>query len=290
MISKCRRVTEDLNKHPIVVNTTPLINKKSKIFTIGSCFALEIAQYLIGKNYNVFNSELDKFVDHNFIWYNTYSILYEFEKAVGSFKQEDNDIWKAQDGRYQDPYRRCVFSKTKKNLLSTINDSDKKIKHYIHNADVLIMTLGLVEVWVKKDNNRVICSTPGYPKGKGAGKDKCFFKVSSYEDNLENIKKSMDLLRTINPNCNIIITTSPVALASTFREIDHLVANTESKSILRAVCGQIEREYKNVTYYPSYEMAMHFNKSDVFKADGRHVKSEFVSIIMQHFENNFMQR
>ncbi len=98
----------------------------------------------------------------------------------------------------------------------------------------------------------------------------------------------MNMLNKIN-KCKVILTTSPVPLAMTFREVDHVIANTESKSILRAVCGQIEREYDNVIYYPSYELAIHTDRPTVFKPDGRHVKSKFISFIMSHFEDHFMR-
>jgi hypothetical protein len=74
----------------------------------------------------------------------------------------------------------------------------------------------------------------------------------------------------------------------TFRKIDHCVANMESKSILRTVCGQIEREFKNVIYYPAYEMVMLNNKNVVFKADWRHIQPNFIKKIMSHFEHVYI--
>ncbi len=272
----CREVA---NNKPITMKKMLLINKDTKIFTMGSCFAIELKKYLHNMNYNV----LEGVIGLNLIWYNTYSILYEFERITGEFKQDKDDVWKLTDGRFQDPYRRLVFGKTKEELLSLIEKFDERMRNYITQAEVLIITLGLVEVWKKPDNGRIICASPGYGKGGGRG---CLFKFASYEDNLNNMKKAMDLLRCIN-DCKVIITTSPVPLGKTFRNIDHLIANTESKSILRTVCGQLERKYENVIYYPSYEIAMNANKNTVFKPDGRHVKPGFISGIMKHFEDTF---
>ncbi|MFW9871680.1 MAG: GSCFA domain-containing protein [Candidatus Thorarchaeota archaeon] len=280
-----RKTKETIFTNPITMNVKPFISKRSKIFAIGSCFALEVIKYLGKKGYTVLNKEFTKDTDHNLIWYNTYSILYEFERAAGLFKQNKNDIWKVKNNKFQDPYRRCVLSDTKKELRKTINILDQKIKTYIETCDIIIITLGLVEVWKKSDNNRIICVIPGHPRGAGGGQDSTF-KFLTYDENLQNMRDSLNILNKIN-NCRVIITTSPVPLAQTFRKMDHLVANTESKSILRAVCGQLEREFKNVTYYPAYEMATNFPKSKVFKADGRHVQPDFISKIMNHFENHF---
>ncbi len=166
---KCRRVEENFKTHPITIKREPLIDKHTKVFAMGSCFALEIAKYLNKKNYNILTpkSELNDVVDHRLIWYNTYSILYEFERIVGIFKQNNDDIWKTSSGQYQDPYRRCVFSNTKKGLLNLINDLNKRIKECIISSEVLIITLGLVEAWAKSDDNRKICASPGSCSSKG---------------------------------------------------------------------------------------------------------------------------
>ncbi|MHA1233214.1 MAG: GSCFA domain-containing protein, partial [Candidatus Helarchaeota archaeon] len=249
--------------------------------------AIEIAEYLNKNGYNVFNPELVASAEYNLIWYNTYSILYEFERAAGLFKQDVNDCWFTKKKEYQDPYRRCVFSKSKKGLFKIVNDLDNKICKYIKNSNILIITLGLVEVWVKPDG-KIMCADPGYPKGRGGGLD-AKFKFSNYDDNLKNMRSIMLILKEVNKKCKVILTTSPVPLGRTFMKRDHLISNTESKSILRAVCGQIEREFKNVTYYPSYEIAMNMDKSKVFKPDGRHVNPGFVKTIMKHFESIFLE-
>jgi hypothetical protein len=284
----CRLLSEDLNNNPITIKKQKIINKKTKIFTIGSCFALEIAKFLYQEKYNICNIELDKVGKHrppNLIWYNTYSILYEFERLSGEFNHKD--IWRVSSKRYQDPYRKCIFHKSKDKLLLTLKKLDDAIKNCIISSDVLIITLGLVEVWLQP-NGKVICAVPGHPGGKGGGQNSKF-KFTNYDDNLNNMRKCMDILQTVNNKCKVILTTSPVPLRLTFRDVDNLIANTESKSILRSVCGQISREYNNVIYYPAYEMVLYSDKKEVFKNDGRHIRSKFVSKIMKHFEKYFME-
>lgn len=281
MQTLCRKTKDDLISKPITLKKIPLVTKQTKIFTIGSCFALEIAKYLHENKYNVLNHELDQDVDYNLIWYNTFSILYEFSRITGDFIQSENDYWELKNGKFQDPYRRCVFANSKEELFKKIKFLDRSIKEYITTCNVLIITLGLVEVWVSP-NMRVINASPGYPKGTGGGQN-CKFRFSDYQENLNNIRHSLNILKQMNPECKVVITTSPVALGATFRDMDHLVANTESKCILRTVCGQIEREFDNVTYFPSYEMAMNFNRTEVLKPDGRHIQPKFVEYIMEQF-------
>lgn len=73
---------------------------------------------------------------------------------------------------------------------------------------------------------------------------------------------------------------SPVALSRTFSESDVITANTESKSILRAVAGELRREFPNLVYWPSYEIAL---AQDVYQDDGRHVTPEGVKQIVDQF-------
>lgn len=282
-MNKCRRLDQNLKQRPVFINNSKkFINQNSKIFTIGSCFAIEISEYLINKNYNVLTNS-DDFTKYKLRWYNTYSILYEFERASGRFKRHRNDVLVLHNGRYRDPYRGRMTASTYVEFMERTNRLDSVIKSGIINADVIIMTLGLTEVWVRRDNGKVICE---YPR-KEDNLD-CIFKTSTYDENLNNVRKALIQLKEINENCIVILTVSPVALARTFRDIDHLIANTESKSILRSVCGQIEREYNNVIYYPIYEMATFYDRDQVFKEDGRHVEREFVSNMMKHFEKHFV--
>ncbi|GAG42320.1 unnamed protein product, partial [marine sediment metagenome] len=65
-------------------NTKPVkfINKKTRVFLIGSCFARNVGKWLIKKGYKVipqgdaWNSRL---------YYNSFSLYYEFARAFGQF-------------------------------------------------------------------------------------------------------------------------------------------------------------------------------------------------------------
>jgi hypothetical protein len=61
-------------------------------------------------------------------------------------------------------------------------------------------------------------------------------------------------------------------------------ANTLSKSLLRTVAGQIQREYPSVRYWPCYEL---FQRNDIFEPDGRHVKVSSVNHIVGTFLENY---
>lgn len=285
-MKNCRNLNENIFTNPIEIKQEKIIDQNSKIFTMGSCFAHEIYNYLKEKKFNVLTKQISE-NEPELIWYNTYTMRYEFERLTGEFTQGEDDFWQTSRG-FQDPYRRFLFSETKEGLLQKIEYLNDIIKKGILNADVFIMTLGLTEVFFQNKNNNAICATPGY--GSGGGHDSCV-KFTSFQENYNNISKIMEIINKLNPKCQVILTVSPVPLGLTYSDTyDHIIANTESKSILRAVAAEITKKYNFCHYFYSYELANSIARNDVYIDDARHVKREFVSYIMQQFELNFIKR
>src|SRR5205085_3495680 len=158
---------------------------------------------------------------------------------------------------------------------------------HIEQADLVIITLGLTEVFFQQHNDRAICAVPGYCGGGGLG---CEFRCTEYPENYDNIDQAIRVLQKVNPKAHVILTVSPVPLGSTFASgADHLIANTESKSVLRAVAGALCRKYAKVHYFHSYELVMSSPREAVYLEDGRHVQPSCVAGIMQDFERAFLK-
>jgi hypothetical protein len=274
-----------------------------EIFTIGSCFANELRAYLQKKSkikvhpyvsskiLNTFH-DMSKEVSSwgkwdgssNLQYYNTFSIKQEIEKAAGLWKQDIHDFWSIQTERkgvvFQDPYRRRIFANSLENIFKLSQSIDNSIKTGLSKADIVILTLGLTEVWIKKDNGMVACCEPGYCGGGGFTETN--FHASTFLENYNNISTSIDILLKIFNVSHIIITVSPIPLGRTFRDADVFCANVESKSILRAVASEVSNNHERVHYFPSYEMTV-FDKNS-FLDDGRHIKESKVKQIMDFFE------
>ena len=145
------------------------------------------------------------------------------------------------------------------------------------------MTLGMAEVFINRHSGRVACQKPGY--AGGAGEEETVFHMSSYEQNFENVARTVEMITSIRPDARLVITVSPVGLGRTFSSDDILVANCEGKSILRAVVGAVTRKYKNVTYFPSYEIVMSNSPYSFREDDQRHVANWIVSRIVSTFKS-----
>lgn len=292
-----------IKEKKIFLNNEKIVKKNSKILSFGSCFAVEIRKRLrslelnVMPDYSKFEIDNKKFrvgnlpVRDNINHYNTYTILYEFLRFESQFTQNENDYWEVEDlwfnGKiaYQDPYRRAVYGKTKKILIEITKKIDQEIKKSIEEAEIIVITLGLTEVWIKNNNNMICCMNPGYAGGGGFEETK--FYSSDYDENLNNLREIMNIINRKRIKSKVIFTVSPVPLGATFRKMDVVIANEESKSILRVAAAQIEKEYENAYYFPAYEMCKYSN--NVYKEDGRHIKPEMVNKIVDVFRLNFFE-
>jgi GSCFA family len=279
-----------------------LLRPDTKIFTMGSCFAFEVRRALHKRGFRIYPDYIsvpfnpavqvyDKVLERNTLFhYDTFVLRQEFEEIFGLWTdraanfcevrgQPANQILGA-DVVYQDPTRRLVYGKTLPLLTALSNGISQVTREGLAQSDVIVLTLGLTEVWPHIKTGRYFCLPPG--AGLGGGEGLATFQRSVFSENIKNMRAILDLITTHYPKKHVVISVSPVHLEKTYSGLDVGTASTKSKSILRAVAGQIVREYKNVTYYPAYEMAQ-FWRTPVFNNDGRHVLSTFADKVVAGF-------
>ena len=121
---------------------------------------------------------------------------------------------------------------------------------------MLILTLGLTEIWQDRQDGSVICLPSGPYPNEGGDMSRYRFRVSRYQENLDNLEKIHALMARHNPGCRLIVTVSPVNLWATFRtDADVISASCNSKATLRAAADEFVTRHDNVFYYPAFEMA-----------------------------------
>lgn len=283
----------------------PVIRPDSRIFTMGSCFALEVRQELERRGFGMFPRYSSLRVDparqkinalpdrNNLNYYDTFTIRQEFEHALEGRRYGLDDFWRI-SGRpinslfrspvvFQDPYRKNVYGIDEDAILDASEQLSSVITEGIEASDVYVITLGLTEAWQNLANGLYVAGPPG---GKAGGAGLCRLRLSTFADNYGNLRRVMDLISANYANRDVLLTVSPVALHRTFSDNDVIVASTESKSILRAVAGQLAREYPRVHYMPTYEL---FSRHDLFHEDGRHASRDGVEVVFDTLLNAFME-
>jgi hypothetical protein len=250
----------------------PLIDRDTRIVAFGSCFAANITAYLASREFNVLTSKEGAHASTYLVRFgegmvNSFAIRQQFEWALEN-RVPQAELWHGYDAEsygYAEDVRvatHAVFSR----------------------ADVFIITLGLAEVWYDEVTGGVFWRA--VPQDK-YDPSRHRFRVTSVEENRENIKAIYRVIRKHRPEARVIFTLSPIPLVATFRPISCITANSVSKAVMRAALDEACREINEPQafyYWPSYEIVMDVF-ADRWREDRRHVKEPILQFIMTLFES-----
>lgn len=263
--------------------------KDSSIFATGYCFARNVEKSLHFIGANVVSSPTDipapPKATQIFQLYNKYtvhSILNELRWALGG-KDVDHSALLVADinGIYYDLQvaSSAEITGTKEEMTAFRTAYNNSFKA-AGTADVVIITLGLVECWY--DSELEVYLNMARPKPLTQLYPGRFeFHLLDYNDIYAALVEIEGLLRHNNPTPpKMLFTVSPVGLAATFRTSDVLVANSYSKSVQRAAVEAFVMNH-DVSYFQSYEYGVITDRKFAWgNKDFRHVRQETVDRIM----------
>ncbi len=264
-----------------------------KIFTIGSCFARNIEEHMQRLGFEI---PMLKFRVPAEEWgarangilnkYTPAAIFQEIDwtKKImvrdGVVRESDCDAFRFDcDGDFCIDTNLAGF-----NLVSRQRYFERRCQIYqvfkeLFTADCVVITLGLIEAWLDREKGIYIQEVPS---GKIFAKQarRFAFESLSYEKCRDYIQRSVDTVRAVNKNAKILITTSPVPLSRTFTTDDVIIANSHSKSVLRAVAGEIAAANVAMDYFPSYESVSGTKSWQIWGDDLLHVSDAFVGKVV----------
>ncbi|MBO9701363.1 MAG: GSCFA domain-containing protein [Sporocytophaga sp.] len=214
------------------------LSHQSTILTAGSCFAEVIGnklkdakfQSLVNPFGTIFNplslfSLLQNSIDNQYL-------------SQDYFIQQD-DIW------YNYDFHSDLSALTKNELWDKIRVQINETNGFLKKVDLLIITLGTSYIYKLLPDNKAVAN--------------CHKKPSSYfsknlltsEEIVSAFSEVYPQLKKFNPDLKILLTVSPV------RHIkDTITLNFVSKSILRVAVHQLTEKFKDVFYFPAYEIMM----------------------------------
>lgn len=275
------------------------IQKSDNLFAIGSCFARGIEKALVARKMSVLSAapEFSAFAPVNAQVtglgftnkYNTFSILNELRWALDpAARFPEDSLAELESGLCYDPHINPTLPLADRSETLGRRSILTKVNNRVKECRVVIITLGLVELWVDKEANLIINTTPP-PEAISRYPDRYEFRVSSFAENLKNLEQIHALLAEFgHPDSQVIVTVSPVPLMATFTDQDVVVANTFSKSLLRTVAQEWATAHHNVHYFPSYEMVMNSAREIAWLEDLRHVQGRVVNHIMDTFLKHYV--
>jgi hypothetical protein len=269
------------------------IDKQTRIASMGSCFAREIRNYLLSNGYNYLLAEQDKnpwlTVDPRYkpnqhgsaAWdrvFNTYTFA---DLVSASFGCRISRIYKYDKG-VADLIRTRVCYRDEETAFEDIGDHNAQSAQILTSADVLILTLGLTEVW--SHDGLVLPYKPEYIETR-----KLQFRCTTTAENCDNLERGWNQLKMANPELKLLLTLSPIHMNATFRDdVDVFSASCASKSILRAAIDSFMSNCEDVYYFPSYEITTILCQELGVKPyrDGHHISKEAFALISAAFESN----
>jgi hypothetical protein len=289
-------------RHPYDLSalSAPLLfSARDRIATAGSCFAQHIGNQLRRRGaryvdleplpaglppedaarfgYGLFSCRYGNV-------YTTRQLLQLLQEALGKRTPVER-VW-LRDGRFYDALRPSVDPvghDSEDDVLLLRRVHLKRVKALLSSMDVFVFTLGLTEAWVSRTDFTVYPTAPGAIAGTW-NSEKYKFVNFRYFDVMNDLKASLEILRSFNPKLRVILTVSPVPIKATASGDHVLVANTQSKSTLRAVAGDLAAEDRTVAYFPSYELIVsHSMRGMFFNPDLRTVNPGGVDYVMSKF-------
>ncbi len=251
-----------------------LVTPSTRVATIGSCFAQELASMMAEVG-------LTGGMHPGGLFYSTTAIRQELERLVGGWPERAAEpLWHVPGGLV-DPFRDYdTVYPDEASLLAARANVDEPARALFCDADVVVVTLGLIEIWRSRGTGNVFRAIPHPAVFEELQPEFGRLTVAQMLDDLERIRTVVrDRI-----GAELVLTTSPVPLHTTFTALDVRVANTESKSRIRAAVSEFCDRHPDVHYIHSYEMAVTAeNQSDYFKDDGRHLHRHAVRYILSEF-------
>ena len=272
------------------------LTRESRVFTMGSCFAREIEGALVARGGRVISMDqsyrIPAFHDGTergyrlgfFHRFTPRAMLQEFQRCFDEIAWDDDTLlFETTPGGWTDfHYHWTKGLPNSREAAAERRAVARALVRRVIDADVVILTLGLIESWVHLPTglhlNRF---APGLVRQRP---EELAFTQIDYADTLHCLEEIHALLRRHHAtgNFHMVVTVSPVPLQVTFSGQDIVIANAESKATLRAATAAFCRSGK-ATYFPSYEILTHSDPKLAFRCDRVHVEPGMVRHIVDTF-------
>lgn len=277
------------------------LTRQDRIATAGSCFAQHLGNNLARRGAAFMDLEppppalFSSVADARRFGFRVYSCRYGniyttrqlvqlFDEAFGRRRPEEF-VWQ-RDGRFFDALRPSVdpVGQASAEQVRQLRDVHlARVREMFETLDVFVFTFGLTEAWLSRGDGTSFPTAPGTICGEFDAA-RYEFHNFSYPEIVEDMRRFWTGLREVNPRARLLMTVSPVPLTATASGDHVLVATTYSKSVLRAVAGDLARELPDAHYFPSYEIISSHPSRGMFYDPNLRTVNEFgVNYVMSHF-------
>ncbi len=243
------------------------LNKTTRFFTMGSCFARNLSKSLSDSGYASHHMEISEYINTT------------FANRVFVDWLSNADIDEAVRDRIVE--------------LLPPGASRESTLQVIKTSDVFILTLGVAPAFFDRATGAFVLPRPSALNSRALA-EKYRFRTTSVQENVDNVLHLIEFIRRISPEIRIVVTVSPVPLLASFEHESAVQADCLSKSIMRLVAHEVvnNSNIPNILYWPSFEVFRWAgsNASNYYAADDGaawHVSEEKVAGTIGAFVDMF---
>ncbi len=242
-----------------------LIDYNSEIFSIGSCFAVNISQ-----KFDYF--KLKNTVNPFGVLFHPLAIEKVLEKSIKRILFTEKDIFFHNELWYCFDVHSELSAIDKSEFLYQLNQVVANTQEVLARTTHIIITLGTSWVYRYNQTGQIVANCHKVPQTE-------FTKELLSPD---EITQSLERIITLFPDKKIIFTISPVRHSK-----DGFFENNVSKSHLFTALNRVLS--KNVNYFPAYEIVMdELRDYRFFSEDMLHPNQIAIDYIWKRFSENYL--
>ena len=238
-----------------------LLNHKSKVLSMGSCFAASMGSRLSKLPLEVMTQPFG-------------TLFHPFAISRALSGEVSEDLYE-HSGYFLHPDYHSNFTATSQvELLDDIRSVASEVSAFTRSSDFVIITWGTAFSYFDKYLNNSVANCHKMPAER-------FEKRLSTVD--EIVSNFCSLLSTLPSTTQVILTVSPVRHTK-----DGMMENQVSKSSLRVAADIVSKQFENVHYFPAYEiMVDELRDYRFYEADMIHPNEQAQDYIWERFASVF---
>ncbi len=234
---------------------------------LGSCFAEHMGQGLE-------ELKLSVLVNPAGIIFNPISLFSFLEKSIKQELPKKKDFVERDQISYHYAFHSDLADQDWVKLAEKITDIYQKTTFFLNKSHFLYLTFGTAYVYERLETQEIVANCHKMPSHYF---EKRLLNVSEIIHSFEKI------YALLPPNLQLVLTLSPVRHLK-----DTLPLNSLSKAVLRLAIYEICSKFKNVHYFPAYELLLDDLRDYRFYAsDLLHPNEQAIDYIFEKFATSF---
>lgn len=251
----------------------PKIDYSSSIFLVGSCFVDNIGEKLE-------QSRLKNLKNPFGILYHPAAIENFISRVVSGNQYNEEEVFYHNERWHCFEAHSVLSNINRGDLVGDLNDKLQSTRNFLKKASHIFITPGTAYGYKLKENGSYVANCH---KVSQARFEKKIMAVEEIKTRLQNI---LDVIKAFNPGAAVIFTVSPVRHLK-----DGVVENQRSKSHLLTAIGDLVKNEKMSSYFPSYEIMMDdLRDYRFYKEDMIHPNSIAVEYIWNKFKEAWLSK